>query len=638
MANKHAKQIQKSLAYGLALGMIALLFWIPLQGFLRGTPQQPSHTPAFHDFEGLKGPTLPSKVPEATVTPWQAFEPGDKHHLVIWLTDPNSAWMGLVQGLKSIGVPVRVTQDPAIALQHRVIMVYPTISGRALPKESLQALARHARQGGTLIGFRVEGGGLQSLFGFIDLADSQTQHRVTFDPDHELTREFTHEREKRVPFAAAKQPGTLAPTLSYLGAQQALARYDDGTAAMTAQATESGHAYAIGIDLGALILTGHNNREEGVARAYVNEFEPAIDVWLRLFRKIYEQDEPRAITLSPVPAGRPLSVILSHDVDYTRSIENAPIYAAYEASQSVPATYFIQTKYLKDWNDNLFLNDKGVVHLRELKKMGAEIASHSVAHSQVFNKAELGSGQEQYPDYRPFVHDAARTEGMTVFGELRVSRYLLEHLTPESDIASFRPGHLKNPYTLPQALESSGYRYSSSVTANNSLTHLPFRLTHGREGRALRNVYEFPVTIEDEAQPRLGDRLPQALAVADQLARYGGLMMILIHTDITDHKLAFEKGFVNHMRDKAWFGTLKQFGDFWAARDAIQWRTTEQTNTDWTIALRSPRPIQDLSLALRSGTQVLRVEPAHIQWQQKQQNITFKSLQGDVTLHLQSSP
>jgi len=49
----------------------------------------------------------------------------------------------------------------------------------------------------------------------------------------------------------------------------------------------------------------------------------------------------------------------------------------------------------------------------------------------------------------------------------------------------------------------------------------------------------------------MGDRLPQALEVARQVSRYGGLCVVLIHPNILDHKLAFEKGFVEGVRPYA---------------------------------------------------------------------------------------
>ena len=70
-----------------------------------------------------------------------------------------------------------------------------------------------------------------------------------------------------------------------------------------------------------------------------------------------------------------------------------------------PPTYFIQTKYMRDWNDNVFFNQAGLTPLKQLSALGMEIGSHSVAHSRVFNTLPLGSGNERYPSYRPFVRN-----------------------------------------------------------------------------------------------------------------------------------------------------------------------------------------------------------------------------------------
>ena len=133
------------------------------------------------------------------------------------------------------------------------------------------------------------------------------------------------------------------------------------------------------------------------------------------------------------------------------------------------------------------------------------------------------------------------TDNGTVLGELRVSKYLIEKVAGSPEVVSFRPGDLKNPYSLPQAMIASGYRYSSSVTANNSLTHLPFQLTYNRETRSPVGLYEFPVTVEDESLPPLGQRLPEAVDLARKIAVYGGSFVLLIHTNIAGQKLEFEK-------------------------------------------------------------------------------------------------
>ena len=53
-------------------------------------------------------------------------------------------------------------------------------------------------------------------------------------------------------------------------------------------------------------------------------------------------------------------------------MSNAVTYAEYEKSQQIGATYFIQTKYIRDFNDDIFFDDKGVVHLKKLVELGMD--------------------------------------------------------------------------------------------------------------------------------------------------------------------------------------------------------------------------------------------------------------------------
>ena len=77
------------------------------------------------------------------------------------------------------------------------------------------------------------------------------------------------------------------------------------------------------------------------------------------------------------------------------------------------------------------------------------------------------------------------------------------------------------------------------------------------------------MTIEDEEKPPLGERVQAALDVARELARYGGLMNVLIHPDITGHKLQFERDFITALKPVAWFGTVNDFATWWAARNEV---------------------------------------------------------------------
>ncbi|HEY8106231.1 MAG TPA: polysaccharide deacetylase family protein, partial [Gemmatimonadales bacterium] len=429
-------------------------------------------------FPGVTGPATRTVVSAEAPTAWSAYAAGGRTRLAVLLTDTASAWLGLAHGLKSIGIPFVITRDFRTALEHRVVLVYPMISGSVLSGEALAALGRHARSGGTLIATNVLGGGLSDLFGFGDVVASRTRAEVRLNPGLPLTARFDDPRELHLPLGNGPQRGSLGSYGYTTPVEPPLATYDDGTAAITRRELDSGGAaYAFGVDVGELLLIGQNNRDEFIARSYVNGYEPTLDVYLRLLAAMYVQGEPDAVTLGTVPQGRDLSVLVTHDVDYRYSLERAIKYARAERSMGIPATYFIQTKYLRDWNDNAFFDRAAIGNLKSLDSLGMQIASHTVSHSREFNHMPLGSGDEVYPTYQPRVTAETTVTGASILGELRVSKFLLEHFTG-LPIDAFRPGHLRNPEALPEALEASGYRFSSSATANNSLTHLPFQLEY----------------------------------------------------------------------------------------------------------------------------------------------------------------
>jgi hypothetical protein len=374
-----------------------------------------------------------------------------------------------------------------------------------------------------------------------------------------------------------------------------LARYEDGSAAILEREVGPGRLFALGIDVGALALTGYNNREEGIARAYVNAYEPLTDVFWRFLRQVYREGEPAAVTLGPVPGGRELAVVLTHDIDSGPFFPNMLAYAAYERGQGIHATYFVQTKYVRDFSDEAFFTARTVPAVQQLAAWGMEVASHTVCHSHQFTHFPLGTGDERYPAYRPRVETMDRTSGGTVLGELRVSRFLLDGFIRPGAVCSFRPGQLLNPRTLPQALAATGYRFSSSVTANSSLTHLPFQLNHDREAETEVGIYEFPITIEDLETPPMLERLPQALALAGQLRRQGATCVILIHPDDLGSRFQFEQAFVAGVKDYAWFGALSEFGEWWAARDAVGVDLTRGDGVA-TVTLEAPRGLAGLTL------------------------------------------
>jgi hypothetical protein len=549
-------------------------------------------------FPDVVGPMEPTTLVPSRPTSSQTYAVGGPSRLAVLLTEERSNWLGLAHGLKSIGVPFVVTRDYQEALKHRVILVYPTITGTSFSREAIRALAAVPRNGGTLIATQVLGGGLEEVFGYSDVTIALHNREIRWNRAHPLMERMTDPAEW-VTKLNGKEENSVG-TYSYRQARGVLGSYPDGSVALTAKDYDRGHAYAIGVDLGALLLKGYNNRTDGFTTSFDNRFDPTLDVWLRVVKRMYQMGEPNAVTIGTVPFGKSLSVMFTHDVDFTESMANAVAYAEFERSKGLTGTYFVQSKYIRDYNDDIFFDERGVQHLARLADLGMELASHTVAHSATFNRFPMGTGEEQYPSYRPFVKNRSQAYGATILGELRVSKFLIDRLGGGPAMVSFRPGELSNPFGLPQALVATGFRYSSAATANNSLTHLPYQMTHDRLSEAEVDIFEFPVTIEDEELPPMGQRIPQALMLAKQIARYGGSVVVLIHPNILDHKLDFEKQFYEAVKDWAWFGSMREFGDWWSARNALRVEVTA-IGGRMMVSIDAPQRITGATLEVPGG-------------------------------------
>jgi peptidoglycan/xylan/chitin deacetylase (PgdA/CDA1 family) len=517
----------------------------------------------------------------------------------------------MAHALETIGIPFVITRDAGEAVRHSVVLVYPNVSGATLTHEALHSLVTFVHSGGTLIANEVLVGGMNEVFGFQKALPSRSRFELRFQSAG-LTADFTDPLERTIRLDDRAQQALSRWTVGYTDASDPVAIFDDGTAAITRRVFEGGgEAIALGVDIGALCFLSHDVRDEFIAREFANGYEPVLDVFLRLLKTIYAGAAGGMVTLGTVPEGRSLAVLLTHDIDYRYSLGNALAFAEYERAQGIRATYFVQTKYIKDWEDEAFFDSAAVTNVRALDSLGMEIASHTVAHARTFNTMPTGTGEERYPDYQPRVLGPTRTRGATVLGELRVSAFLLQQATGKP-VESFRAGYLRNPWVLPQALAATGYRCSSSFTADNALSHLPLHLNYNREPGAELPLFDFPVTVEDEEAPPLMDRLDAALALARRLAVYGGTYVVLLHTNTVSPKLEFEKSLVDSLRPKAWFGSVAEFGAFWAARSSAS-VDVEGNGERKIVTLILPCAVRGLTVEAPVSWRFLGAEPSEVQ-------------------------
>lgn len=541
-------------------------------GTVRGSQFPETYTVRNSDvftIAGINGPEDISSFAERRKTSWKDYETGSTSRLAILLTDTASSWLGLAHGLKTIGVPFIITDNYQRALQHRVVLVYPIVSGASLSGDALQALAAFPRNGGTLIGTQVLGA-LNEVFGFSEATPSRQHFEVILNNDSsDIVKEFTDPKEIKISLGDKEKFKETIGTYSYTrNILPPIATYEDKSAAIARRYYEKGKAYALGFDIGYMILKGQNVRHEHWNRSDANDFEPGMDVMLRLLKNIYTDDEPDAAFACTVPYNKELSVVITHNINYKQALDKSLELARLEKSAGIRTSYFIQTKYIKDRQKAIFSSAKDFEKIGELATLGMDLQSNSVSGSYYFDQFEQGSGNEVYPSYRPYALAFEKTYGGSIFGEMRVSRFLIDKFAKTTNALAFRSAYQYIPFTYPQSLLSSGYRFGSTIPANMALTHFPVQMTYSREYDQELEAFEFPITDDDELPPfDVNHRTKKALELANRIARYGGCYIGQVHPSAKGWQV--EKEFISALKNRAWFGAMGDFGLWWTARNAV---------------------------------------------------------------------
>jgi len=502
--------------------------------------------------------------------------------------------------LKAMGIPFFVTRDLRAALHHHMLVLYPEVDWKTFDAVQAKAITDFVVQGGVVFAQDVLWGGFKPLFGFDDVIPLRTRHKILFDtqnPDatdsvfHYLNRAA----EKEVPLgsAAIKEVIWTNGYKATVGTQ-VLARFEDGSPAVLRHDAGRGHTYLIGVALNDVVRRNQQNRDYEAQRIYVNGFEPGTDVWLLILRAWYEAYSDTGIRLGTIPQGKRSVLMLSHDVDWEYSFKPMLDFADFEKSAGTSSTFFVQTKYRDDVNSKAFFFGPSLDTLRELVH-GSDIESHTVIHSKLFNKVPLGTGQEQYPDYHARATREDPAKDATALGEVCVSKSLLDGELPGHDTIFFRAGHLRVPPFLPEALARCGYEFDSSFTAGDVLTNFPYELDFDLGMTEPANIFEFPVTFEDEQLPPLLDRIPAVLDTIEANAENGAPSVLLIHSNNSQEKLQAERELLSRLPKDILVENMTDYARFWKARYQLRWLPKQMAGGEQ-VEINSELPISGLTL------------------------------------------
>lgn len=509
--------------------------------------------------------------------PTLAFPESFALQVAVYRTKDDEGILGLVHSLREMGIPFFVTRDLGTAFRHRLVILSPSVDGRTFTDQQVHEIEAYVRQGGNIFAVNVFAGALKPIFGFQNFEPSRKRYAIDFGGEKDPILRYINRPEEQSVRLGDKKYGDIFWTNGYTPSPGAkvLARFEDGTATLLKQTTGKGSTYLCGVSFQDSVLRSQVNRDFDAERRYVNAFEPGADVWMLLLRAWYEANEPGAVRLATLPGGQNSVLLLTHDVDWENSFGPALDYARMENEHHARSTFFIQTKYVSDYNSKSFFYGDDLQDLKQLFAQGFSVGSHSIIHSRGFNRFDLGTGDETFANYRPKGTGFDTATGATVFGEVRVSKQLLDGELSGHETIAFRAGHLRVPPSLPEALQRTGYRFDSSFTADDVLTNFPYALPLGLGFEEDSGLYELPVTFEDEEAPPLPQRVDSMLGVIRANAENGAINVLLIHPNLAGEKLAAEKELLEKLPSGVPATDLQSFALFWRARDRLQWKVNE---------------------------------------------------------------
>jgi hypothetical protein len=519
---------------------------------------------------------------------------------------------GLSQALEVAGIPYVMTTSLDRAIQYPVIVTTSWLAGNTLGtgdfgQAQKDRLAAYVSGGGVLVATNMYASALFPVFGISSHTVKSTRYTLAWQTaTHDSTLAYFDDPNEQTISLGSSTYAKVIRTRGYtLSTALALANFDDGTVAVTRNAWGAGTAYALGFSYTDLILRNQLDRDFNAERTPYDGFEPTSDTIMLFLRRVYETHVPFAAWRFTAPFPARSVLMLTHDVHPKKqSFDLAVEFAKYEKSIGVSATYNVQTNYLTEPNGDRYT--PFLPQLQALAAINPRMGAHTVGHFHDWSNETnfpVGSPGNTRASYNPTT-DGITTVGGSVYGELEVPKRLIES-DAGGIVRTFRSGALYWNEKQANVLDTLGFRYDSSNSANDVLTNFPYLLTYDRAfGGAKSSVYEIPLTIRDRmlSAANYESRVTSWLSVIEKNTANFAPTVILIHPHM-EGGLAAEKSLLQQLPPGVGIRTIDGFGDFWRARKQFEFRTTLFGKTlTITVLDGTPLPSQGgFSLYVRNG-------------------------------------
>ncbi|MGA2764416.1 MAG: polysaccharide deacetylase family protein [Spirochaetia bacterium] len=476
----------------------------------------------------------------------------------------------------TLGIPADVVSGPERLSDYRVVCTAGALLNTTLAREISNGLFDYVEAGGILVSAGEIGSSMYPLFGLTGQVPGRKRYRLGFVSSDVSTSFIDYPNERTISLGNGERHffdeviwshgAALSPDAAALGL------FDDGTVGFSLHSYGRGKAYLLGLSYAESVLLPQVGGSYNAERQYANGFEPSADVILLILKSICMAASSPAVCLATIPYARPVGLVLTHDVDAQSSFLDSLKFAELEKRYGVTSTFFVTTKYFTDASDIDYFNvPENLNAVRELRRRGWDIGSHTVSHSVELASAPEGDPGVTRQTYEPASH-------LTVWGETRVSKELLDRELPGQTTLAYRSGDLAFPRSLIRVLQGCGYAYDSTYSANAVLSAFPYFAFEEQDmGSRESPLVEIPVTLDDSQgylTPDNGAAVVKGwLEVMGESARYGGLTVLLMHPSDTrtkTYKLRAQESLMRAVSAQGgWMGNLSAVGRFWLSRAAL---------------------------------------------------------------------
>jgi hypothetical protein len=368
-----------------------------------------------------------------------------------------------------------------------------------------------------------------------------------------------------------------------------LATWSTGDYAVLRCNIGTGRAYVFGWRLRPLMELPQLQLGNDTGPQGVNAIVPDSDICRMMMRGSYEAYAANPRERQWAPGGHHAALIITYDNDAVVSYQNVPATVDFNESLGINATYNFTTLPYDSGYIAPMYSAAGKQDVQYAVSHGFDVEGEGLGHFPDFGTAPytVGPPTEDASNYMPMFKDDGTgqccTSGLSVIGEVGVSKWLLEH-DFNIKVNGIRSGFTLVPPTFIQGLAVTGYQRDQSYLICLTRGAFPFAAftldtSTNPYGINAYPIMEYPMSISDDAASYAGltglntSTVSQYVQVWEHIIKFNydnnAPTVVLIHPVDTTARFQVLEQVLDDLKSEGydlWVGDLTTFGKFWEAQ------------------------------------------------------------------------